>query len=675
MPQASRSVFLSYASEDAEPARRICDVLRAAGIEVWFNQSELRSGDAWDQKIRQQIRDCSLFLPIISVNTDARTEGYFRLEWKLAVERSRLIADDAEFLIPIVIDATPDAAARVPDRFREVQWSRLPAGETPAVLVERISQLLSREPAQAPTDVRAAAKPPVHRVTAPQVVPGPTSKRLLLLIATLAVMGVGYFVTRELVVPQPDTHSAPSQTVPVRTGIQEKSIAVLPFVDMSEKKDQEYFSDGLSEELIDQLARNTDLKVIARTSSFSFKGKNEDVRSIATKLGVANLLEGSVRKAGPDLRITAQLIRASDGVHLWSQSYERKLDNVFQLQAEISTTVAKALNAALAGNVPPPADQQPDAETYTLILKAKYFTDRANKGDLVRANGVLKEAVQRDPNSSPAWAYLAGNYVFQGFEGDIPLSDARAAAFGAVQRALAIDPLSAQAHRRLGNILSAYDWDWDAATLEYEQAVKLDPTGSDGRNAKLEVLGTEFLRTGKADELIDLARAEVERNPLDSTALEYLGSVQYYAGRLTDAAKTYQALLEIDPGYSNGQSTYALVLLLLGRTTEALTVAGKVEEEPLKLRALACIQWTLGLRANSDESLHALAAKYSKDNPYSIAEVYAYRHEANAAFDSLERAFQQRSSAIVNLNTNPLFNAVRGDPRFKAMLSKLKLVE
>jgi TolB-like protein/cytochrome c-type biogenesis protein CcmH/NrfG len=671
MSEPSRSVFLSYASDDVEPARRICDALRAAGVEVWFDQSELRGGDAWDQKIRRQIRDCSLFLPIISVNSDARTEGYFRLEWKLAVERSRLMADDAEFLLPIVIDATSDAAARVPDRFREVQWSRLAAGVTPPALVELVSHLLSREPAGVQTNVRALANPAANR---PSVRPvAVASKRLLLLIVALAVVGVGYFVARKLVVPQRVAGNAALQPLPARMGIPEKSIAVLPFVDMSEKKDQEYFSDGLSEELIDQLTHNADLKVIARTSAFSFKGKNEDVRSIAAKLGVANLLEGSVRKAGVDLRITVQLIRASDGVHLWSQTYERKLNDVFQVQAEISSTVAKALNVALAGSALPPASRQIDAETYNLILKGKYFTDRGNKGDLARANGIFKEAVARKPGCALAWAYLAGNYVFQGFEGDISITDARAAAFDAVQKALAIDPSSAQAHRRLGNILSAYDWDWDAATLEYEQAARLDPTGQDGRNAKLEALGSEFLKTGKADELIELARKEAERNPLDSTSLDYLGSIQYFAGHLNDAAKTYQALLDINPGVSDGQSGYALVLLFLGRTTEALTVALKVGDEPSKLKSLACIQWALGLRAQSDESVHALETKYSKDNPYAIAEVYAYRKEANPAFAWLERAFQQRSSAIVNLNTNPLFNSVRADPRFRALLNKLHL--
>src|SRR4249919_3205803 len=143
MSEPSRAVFLSYASQDAEAARRICEALRACGIEVWFDQSELRGGDVWDQKIRQQIHDCSLFLPIISAHTEARTEGYFRLEWKLAVDRSYLMADDAAFLFPVVIDDTPDAGARVPEKFRTVQWTRLPAGQTPPAFAQRISALLA----------------------------------------------------------------------------------------------------------------------------------------------------------------------------------------------------------------------------------------------------------------------------------------------------------------------------------------------------------------------------------------------------------------------------------------------------------------------------------------------------------------------------------------------------
>jgi len=316
--QSQKAVFLSYASQDAEAARRICEALRKAGIEVWFDQSELRGGDAWDQKIRGHIKNCALFIPIISGNTDSRTEGYFRLEWKLAVDRSHLMADDASFLLPVVIDATPDATARVPDRFRQLQWSRLPSGETSPAFVERVSSLLTPEASSASPQSRQSAGIGPRR-SGPKPVASPKLPPTLLIIAAVAVIAAGYLAVDKFVLSKHGTDSGRAlsvaqSSISTPAAIPEKSIAVLPFTDMSEKKDQEYFSDGLSEELIDLLAKGTDMRVAARTSTFSFKGKQATIPEIAKTLGVANVLEGSVRKAGPTLRVTAQLIRAAEGI-------------------------------------------------------------------------------------------------------------------------------------------------------------------------------------------------------------------------------------------------------------------------------------------------------------------------------------------------------------------------
>src|SRR5690242_12015951 len=203
MSAAGRAIFLSYASQDAEPARRICDALRAAGLEVWFDQSALRGGDAWDASIRRQIKECALFVPVISVNTQAREVGYFRREWNLAVSRTLDMADDRTFLLPVVIDATRDASARVPERFRGVQWTRMPAGDVPAAFAERVHRLLAREPGETAASASAAAP----------------------------------------------------RDIAVGSGAQEApSIAVLPFVNMSRDEENEYFADGLAEELLNVLA-------------------------------------------------------------------------------------------------------------------------------------------------------------------------------------------------------------------------------------------------------------------------------------------------------------------------------------------------------------------------------------------------------------------------------------
>ena len=263
MTEPSKAVFLSYASQDAEAARHICDALRSAGVEVWFDQSELRGGDVWDRQIRKHIHDCALFVPIISSTTQARLEGYFRREWKLAVDRTHDMAEGKPFLVPVVIDDTKDQEAEVPESFRAVQWTRLPEGQTPPAFVERVARLLSPGQAPASAKVRPQA-PPTSALVTPSKEPARTSWRSrseVLLIAAVAVIAVGYVAIDRFVLSKhvaeavPASASAVQSVAPTQSTIPEKSIAVLPFVDMSEKKDQEYFSDGLSEELIDHLRR------------------------------------------------------------------------------------------------------------------------------------------------------------------------------------------------------------------------------------------------------------------------------------------------------------------------------------------------------------------------------------------------------------------------------------
>jgi hypothetical protein len=286
MTEPTKAVFLSYASQDAEAARRICDALRAGDIEVWFDQSDLRGGDAWDRQIRKQIQDCAIFIPVISATTQGRTEGYFRLEWKLAVERTHLMSERMAFLVPVVIDDTGDAEADVPERLRVVQWTRLPAGVTPPAFVTRISQLLSPSEPQAPAAPRPAiGSAPSFRPPTPSAAASRRSKLIPLLIAAVALLGGGYFALDKFVLSKRSVASL--RGVSASSVIPEKSIAVLPFVNMSSDKEQDYFSDGLTEEMIDLLGRVPDLRVPARTSSFYFKGKNETIANIAQQLKVA----------------------------------------------------------------------------------------------------------------------------------------------------------------------------------------------------------------------------------------------------------------------------------------------------------------------------------------------------------------------------------------------------
>jgi hypothetical protein len=285
---ASRAVFLSYASQDAAAAQRVCDALQASGIEVWFDQSELRGGDAWDLKIRQQFRDCALFIPIISAHTTARPEGYFRLEWSIAEQRSHMIARNKAFIIPVCVDATPESVPDLPESFQRVQWTRLANGATPASFCQRIATLLGSANQPTATPSTPDQPPALAAPVAPRAMRRTHfSGWMLLAGALLLVAGAIALKPWRLLAARPATTAAAEfgstsgPAAPVAAALlvsqgaigaaPERSIAALPFTDMSEKKDQEYFSDGLSEELIDLLTKVPDLRVPARTSSFYFK--------------------------------------------------------------------------------------------------------------------------------------------------------------------------------------------------------------------------------------------------------------------------------------------------------------------------------------------------------------------------------------------------------------------
>ena len=291
---ANRAVFLSYASQDAEAVERIAVALRARGVEVWFDKNELVGGDAWDTKIKRQIQSCALFVPVVSASTQQREEGYFRREWNLAANRTLDMAHDKAFLLPVVIDTTSDSAAKVPEKFREVQWTRLPGGDATPAFVARVQKLLSATNAPLP----ATTPPnPASMATVTAAKSGlPPWVTIALGVAVLAL--VAYVVLRpaaketigpaEAAVGETKPASVASPTPPPGpAAFDAKSIAVLPFVNMSGDKDSEYFSDGLTEEILNALARNPALRVAARTSSFAFKGKSTAMDEIGRALHAA----------------------------------------------------------------------------------------------------------------------------------------------------------------------------------------------------------------------------------------------------------------------------------------------------------------------------------------------------------------------------------------------------
>jgi len=447
----------------------------------------------------------------------------------------------------------------------------------------------------------------------------------------------------------------------------ETSIAVLPFVDMSEKHDQEYFSDGLSEELIDQLTHAGGLKVIARTSSFQFKGKSEDMRVIAQKLGVTHLLEGSVRKSGDELRVTAQLIRAKDGTHQWSQTYSRDLRGIFKVQDEIARTVAQALSVELHTGPGKDEGRPSSVLAYNLFLEGSYFGKNSNKADLAKAIGLYKQAIQVEPNYAMAWVRLANAHAVLGetFGSDRDVAEARAA----IERSLQIDPNLAAAHAVKGSLLRSFDWDWQGAATEYRRAIELS---ADPHRYDVDLTGLGLL-FGRIDESIAAKQLSLERNPMSVGLRHSLGYDLYFAGRYQEAANAFRKVSELSPSFESAKAFLATTLIFQGRNGEALDAVEQEPDDAWKASLLPIVYWSLGRRQESDEAMARLENHFASQAAFQIAEAHAYRGEIDLSLEWLERAYTQRDSGLQWTKVDPLLGNLRRDPRYQGFLVKMKL--
>ena len=652
MSDADNGVFLSYASEDAAAAARICAGLRALGIEVWFDQSELRGGDAWDHHIRTQIRDCALFVPIISSHTQSRPEGYFRLEWDLAEQRSHMIVRSKAFVVPVCIDQISEVRAEVPDSFLKAQWTRLPDGQPTPAFCERIATLLAGG---------EAIKRPARPIPAPTAVPARNPFGWLAACAAgvLLVAVIGWQAWRQRP-PKP----APEQRATV-AAVSEKSIAVLPFVDMSEKRDQEYFSDGLSEELIDHLSHNPDLKVIARTSSFAFKGRNEDIRTIARTLGVANLLEGSVRKAGNQLRITAQLIRAADGIDLWSESYERQLTDVFKVQQEIATAVVKGLQAKLLPAAVAPHSTPHNMDAYSLYLRGQYFARRASDEDVGQGISILKQAIALEPDFAPAHAELASAYLYVATFG---IGDTLERAEQQVEAALRLDPTLRSALNLRAN-LAILNWDWAAAQKLLDDLLASEPHDS----GALLRSGQLARALGRTEQALTFFHQSIQLDPLAVLTHIQLVMLLDAMGRSAEARAAAEGVLAINPMATKAHLLIALLDLQAGDLEAARAAIEKESGEYYRLEGTSMLAFASKRMIDSDAALEKLISKYHATAAMQIAQAYAYRGERAKAFEWLDHAFTQKDPGLVNVKTDPLLVSLRADPRFALLLRRMNL--
>lgn len=656
VPDTSQAVFLSYASQDAEVARRMCDALRAGGIEVWFDQSELKGGDAWDASIRKQIKSCALFIPVISKNTHARGEGYFRLEWKLAVDRSHLLASDLPFLLPVVVDDTLEQEDRVPERFREVQWMRLAAGADTDTFVAHVHRLLLPEAVPAPPARAPVPKLPSASLVAGNQRPPQTYRRFIpWIVGVLLILAVGYFGAEKLL--------GTSHAVATAEAAPDKSVAVLPFADMSEKKDQEYLSDGLSEELIDKLAQVQDLRVPARSSSFYFKGKQATIAEIAKTLGVSHILEGSVRKSGNDLRITAQLIRASNGYHVWSTTFDRHLDDIFKLEDEIASAVVSALKVSLKGDLTPEMGTK-NAEAYSLYLQGRYM-DRAagNKEDHLKALGYMEKAIEIDPLFASAWADRSEMLDDLGRH-----TEARQSA----DQALKLNPKLPDAHTALARTIIIDDMDTASAEEQLQQTLALDPDNS----WALAWVGTIAAYRGDFSKAIEILQRALLIDPVNVYRNSDLAVAFYYSGRYQDALDAFRRAYDLSPGWQGNHFWAAEILLVQGNAAGALAQLDLESDERVRTGCGCRVLMydALGRKADANAALAELERTHAKDDAYGIGRVYASRNDLDRAFEWFDRAYREHDGDLYWIKVDPLLKTnVRADARYDILLRKLKL--
>jgi eukaryotic-like serine/threonine-protein kinase len=530
-----------------------------------------------------------------------------------------------------------------------------------AAFAEDLQRYLSGQPVEARPDHLA------YRFSK-QLLRHPTEWALAA-AAVLAAVALTYaLMLPPRTAPAAATSTAPPNRVVVSRPPPDKSIAVLPFVDMSEKKDQEYFSDGLSEELIDHLVHSADLRVIARTSSFQFKGKNEDVRSIARKLGVTYVLEGSVRKAGQELRITAQLIRASDGAHLWSQTYERNLIDIFKVQDEIGDKVAQALDVALR-NGRPAGNAEPDVRAYNLVLEGNYFKARRTLSDVGKAAQLYQQAIDINPDYALAWARLASAYLIEEILKGLPSEDQNRRILAALDRAIRLDPNLVWAYYTRGGFEMNVTWNWAAAQADVERMREIDP--------RFDLLPRSFgdilLTFGEVDRAEELYLDELKRNPLDPETLDRLGIALCAANQPQQCLETRLRLLQLHPEYGGVNHSVGIARMYLGNFAESLAAMQREANENYKLAGLAMVYSAMGRRAESDAALNSLIEKFASSDAYGVAEVHAYRGEVNEAFRWLDRAYRNHDFQMVFLKTDPLLRNLHDDQRFEALLSRMRL--
>lgn len=509
-----------------------------------------------------------------------------------------------------------------------------------------------------------------------------TRRLVALVLGVILVAAVGYAGY---------TRFWPSgETPPKAKNAEPVTIAVLPFVNMSSDAEQEYFSDGLTEELMNVLVRNPELRVTGRTSSFSFKDKNEDLRTIGQKLNVAHILEGSVRKSGHEIRITAQLVKAEDGFHLWSETYDKTaLDDVFAIQDDIARSVAQALEVSLLGRSTSETESQ-NVAAYDLIQRARFVLRNRSFDDLPRAREMVQRSLAIDPNYAPAWVAMGlvhaneYNLALTGTTDNPQAADsaqhvALQARQEAYERALSIDPELAVAHSGMA-MVHLLNSDFEAAERSNNRALQLDPRNPDVmRNA-----ARLYESLGRFVEMVALEEQVLKAEPLVVSSYKSLASSYLFVGRLEEAVMTCRTAQELEPDNFVVQAHLGRILLERGLVDEARAAWSHFDDlvrdrfspagfERSRLWRDALLEHTAGNTAEADSAMKEFEDKFATISPTGCAEIRAWRGDADGAFAWLEKAFEAQDQYLKDLKPTPELRSLHSDPRWNDLLARIGL--
>jgi TolB-like protein/DNA-binding winged helix-turn-helix (wHTH) protein len=518
----------------------------------------------------------------------------------------------------------------------------------------------------------ALASPPITRPS--HTLANRRTAAMLAVVAAIAALGAVYWLPH-LKSPslQPPSNARQSEQPPSQPAADRPSIAVLPFLDLSENGDMGYFADGMSEELIDVLARNTDFHVPARTSSFYFKGRQATVAAIARSLNVDNVLEGSVRRSGNKVRVTAQLVRADSGYHLWSQTFDRELDDIFAVEDDIATAVVRTLQAKVPSG---PLVNIPTAgrESHNLYLQCVFLRQRNTEIDADKAVACFQKLLSVDANDANVWAAYAEALFRQTALRELTADEQRngaGEALRAAQHAIQLDADLAAAHTILASYHKIVELDWQAADAELTIALDADPTDP----ATLLAAAALARDLGRFDQAIELCQRAQSRDPLNFQSYSRLGMIYLYQGRLDEAEAAVRKRLDLSPDGFGGHAQLADLLLARGEYQAALTAAQSEPNEPLRFVALALAYHALGRHKDSDAAMTQMKQKYSNIYPMQIADVYAFRGQIDQAFEWLNKALAVQDWDLSSIKVDRYFKGLRGDRRYAALLHKINLPE